>query len=276
MPEDPIQSFLELLEEILEEVDGDIYKATAGRVHSRMYIKCSTKSYAATPEVSQYYAKELSQRLPAKWHRGPYFEYLLAARSQPWTGMILTEDMVPSQLRRRKSKPRPSRSEPAPTPHMGKRLPATPRTGSLTVKRPRVNYAGDYEDEDNPSKCAKISGDSEEETSEDEQVNDSKGKANGRRYPYSTTPIPPLRGPKETVPLIVRAEKIPTESPTGPNGTWRCEEEGCDFIVRSAEEPDGKLLIDKHFQDHADRAEKVNIALAEGTRGNMPIKYVSW
>lgn len=280
VPEDPVQSFLELLEEILEKVGGDVSKVSLGRVNSHMYMNCSVKDYAYPPEVSRYYAKELTKRLPPKWHRSPYFRHLVEVRSQPWTSTVLTEDMIPSQLRRRRkmagaSKPR-LRDEPAGTPYMGKRLPATPRTGGLTVpvKRPRINYAENYEDNDQPSKHARFSGDSEEETSEDEQLNDSSDAADVRRVPNSTTRIPPPPVPKETVHLVVRAEKIPTASPTGPNGTWRCDEDGCGFVVRSAEEPEGRILVEKHFQDHADRVEKVNIALAEGTRGNLPIKYV--
>jgi hypothetical protein len=79
--------------------------------------------------------------------------------------------------------------------------------------------------------------------------------------------------PKETVRVVVRAEKVPTMLPSGPNGTWRCEEEGCGYIVRSAQEQEGKDLIAKHFQDHEKRVEKLNLALSEGTRGHMPIKY---
>ncbi len=36
--------------------------------------------------------------------------------------------------------------------------------------------------------------------------------------------------------LVVRAEKIPSTKPLGPNGTWTCDQEGCNFFVRSADE----------------------------------------
>ncbi|CAN8095986.1 unnamed protein product [Discula destructiva] len=274
----PVQSFLELLEEIMEETET-LPKVTAGRVHSRMYLKCSTV-YNAPVVVSHFYAKQLAASLPSKWYQTPYFKWLLEERNKPWEPGPLTRDTVALQLKRRRKMPhlaKPKLREPegTSTPHIGKRLPMTPRTGALTLKRPRPTYIGDgYMDDDQSSKHARTSANSDADNSEDEQVNDSSDAAPARTYRYSTTPIPVPRIPRETVPIVVRAEKIPTVSPAGPNGTWRCDEDGCGYIVRSAEEPEGKLLIDKHFQDHAKRVEKVNIALAEGTRGNLPINHL--
>lgn len=271
----PVQVFLELLEEIFSEASS-VGKITQGHVHSRMYIKCSTV-YHALPEVSHFYAKQLAASLPPKWHQTAYFQWLLSISQEPWEGKLTTADTIAGNLIRRKrknntSKARPRDSEGAGTPHMGKRLPATPRTGALTLKRPRPSH---YEGDDGRyyKHARTSSGASEDENSEEEPVNDSSDPAAARAYPFKTTPIPP-QIPKETVPIVVRAEKIPTVSPTGPNGAWRCDEDGCDYIVRAAEEPEGKALIDEHFQDHAQRVAKVNLALAEGTRGNLPIRYV--
>lgn len=281
---DPIQSFLELLEEILQEQGGDPRKVTHSTVHSKMYLKCSTQ-YGVCKEVSHYYAKQLAASLPSKWYNSPYFAWLKEERDKPWQPASgITADTVALQLKRRKKmdrgKPRPAGSNNVSTPtssHVGKRLPTTPRTGALTLKRSRPDYSDD--NDDNPaSKHPKVSSDfdsyDEDDGSEDEGLDDSSEDATANPYPYSTTPIPLPKVPKETVPIVVRAEKIPTLSPTGPNGTWRCEEDGCDHIVRAAEEPEGKRLIEEHFQDHANRVEKINLALAEGTRGHLPIKSV--
>lgn len=287
-PSDPFHAFLELLEEILAEAGGDARKITPGTVQTKMYFKCSTK-YGACKEVSHYYAKQLAASLPSKWYNSPYFAWLKEERDKPWKPELLTADTVALQLKRRKKMDRGKSRFDGPdnisTPvsgHMGKRLPATPRTGALTVKRTRPDYYDDDDnDNDRPSKQSKTSydfdgqseGDSED-TSEDEGINDSSDEAPARPQLYSTTPIPLPKIPKETVPIVVRAEKIPTFFPTGPNGTWRCEEDGCNHIVRAAEEPEGKRLIEEHFQDHANRVEKINLALAEGTRGHLPIKSV--
>lgn len=284
-PSDPIQSFLELLEEILEELGGDPKRVTHSTVHSKMYLKCSTQ-YGACKEVSQYYAKQLAASLPSKWYSSPYFAWLKQERDKPWAPESgLTADTVGLQLKRRKKmdrgKPRISGSNHVSTPpstHMGKRLPATPRTGGLTLKRTKPDYLdGGDDDNGRPSKYSRAASDfdsQDEDDSDDEGIDDSSDDAPANLHPYSTTPIPLPKIPKETVPIVVRAEKIPTLSPAGPNGTWRCEEDGCDHIVRAAEEPEGKRLIEEHFQEHANRVEKINLALAEGTRGHLPIKSV--
>lgn len=284
-PSDPIQSFLELLEEILEELGGDPKKIAHSTVHSRMYLKCSTQ-YGTCKEVSQYYAKQLAASLPSKWYSSPYFAWLKEERDKPWTPESgINADTVALQLKRRKKmdrgKPRAVGSNHVSTPpsiHMGKRLPATPRTGGLTLKRTKPSYLDDENDDDGrPSKYTKAVSDfdsQDEDDSEDEGIDDSSDDAPANPYPYSTTPVPLPKISKETVPIVVRAEKIPTLSPAGPNGTWRCEEDGCGHMIRAAEEPEGKRLIEEHFQEHANRVEKINLALAEGTRGHLPIKSV--
>lgn len=280
-PSDPLHAFLELLEEILVEVGGDSRKITPGTVQAKMYFKCSTK-YGACKEVSHYYAKQLAASLPSKWYPSPYFAWLKEKRDEPWWPEVVTADTVALQLKRRKKMDRGKTKfggpDNNPTPasgYMGKRLPATPRTGGLTVKRTKPDSYDDGDDEDGrPFKHTKTAYDldSNEDDSEDEGVSDSSDDAPAKTYLYSTTPIPIPKAPKETVPVVVRAEKIPTLSPAGPNGTWRCEEDGCGHIIRAAEEPMGKRLIEEHFQDHAKRVEKINLALAEGTKGHLPIK----
>ncbi|KAJ4417408.1 hypothetical protein N0V82_006175 [Gnomoniopsis sp. IMI 355080] len=282
-PSDPIQSFLDLLEEILEEQGGDPKKLRHTTIHVQMYQKCSTQ-YGVPQEVSQYYAKQLAASLPSKWYGSPYFAWLKEERDKPWRPASgLTAEAVARQLKRRKKmsrgKPRAAETNSVSTPpstHMGKRLPATPRTGGLTLKRSRPDYFDDG-DGGRASKYPKASSQfasEDEDESEDEEVDDSSEDAPANPYTSSTTPVPLPKIAKETVPVVVRAQKIPTLSPTGPNGTWRCEEDGCDHIIRAAEEPEGKRLIEEHFQDHANRTEKINLALTESTRGHLPINHL--
>jgi hypothetical protein len=84
--------------------------------------------------------------------------------------------------------------------------------------------------------------------------------------------VPP---PKDAVRVVVHAEKLqPSLSPSGPNGTWVCDEEGCGYVVRAAEEAAGRILVQQHFRDHEDRTQKVALAVTEAERrGRMPIKY---
>lgn len=81
--------------------------------------------------------------------------------------------------------------------------------------------------------------------------------------------------PKDAVRVIVHAEKLqPSLSPSGPNGTWVCDQDGCGYVVRAAEEAAGRSLVQQHFRDHEARTQKVALAVTEAERrGRMPIKY---
>lgn len=285
--QDPVKFLLEVLEEILEAHGGDPQTLRDGKLHTEMYMRCTIKQYSAGREITQFYAKSLLEELPQKWNSSPFWGWLTSVVDQPFEPKLLTKDQIPTQCRRRKkkekssSKPREDqKDEIIPSRGAGKRWPPTtltPRPAALrpgaSAKRPAVYHSDD--DDERARKAARTSQDSDEEDEEDEDADSddtsdaADASANGDAALATPTPAPPL----ETARLVVRAERIPSMSPSGPNGTWRCEEDSCNYIVRSAEEPEGKDLIEKHFQDHANRAEKLNLALSEGTRGHMPIKY---
>lgn len=64
--------------------------------------------------------------------------------------------------------------------------------------------------------------------------------------------------------LIMVSQPIPSTSPQGPNGLWRCHREGCSYLVRSADKPDGRAKVHKHFLEHADEiAARENLVLEE-------------
>lgn len=287
--QDPVKLLLEVLEEILEAQGGDAQTLRDGKVHTEMYLRCTIKQYGAAKEITHFYAKSLLEELPQKWNPSPFWDWLLSVVDQPLEPKLLTKDQIPTQCRRRKKKEKSSskskddqKDEMMPSRPAGKRWPPstlTPRPAALrpgaSAKRPAVYHSDD--DDERARKAARTSQDSEDEDEEDDDEDtDSDGtsdaadaSANGDTALATPTPAPPL----ETARLVVRAERIPSMSPSGPNGTWRCEEDSCNYIVRSAEEPEGKELIEKHFRDHANRAEQLNLALSEGTRGHMPIKY---
>lgn len=284
-PQDPLQTLIDLLEEIFAEAGGDASKVKASTVSSRLYIKCSM-GYGMARDVISFYAKQLAASLPSKWYSSPFFQWLKEERTKPWQPEFLTAETVPFRLVRRKKSNRAgvpraqtlqAASTPSPSP-AGKHYPGTPRPSGLrpynSAKRPMLFDDGDDEDEDGrPHKLSKIihiSDDEDDEDDEDEVIDISDMDTD---IPHGATATFPA-GSKETMKIVVRAERIPSMSPSGPNGTWKCDEDGCRYIVRSAEEAEGKELIAKHFQDHENRAEKVNLALAEGTRGHLPIKYV--
>lgn len=79
--------------------------------------------------------------------------------------------------------------------------------------------------------------------------------------------------PKDAVRVVVHAERIPTMSPSGPNGTWTCDQDGCGYVVRSAEDQVAQEIIAGHFRDHEAQLEKINLAMKE-SRGHMPINHL--
>lgn len=280
-PHDTVKFLLEVLEEILEAQGGDAQSLKEAKIHSEMYLKCTIKQYNAPREITHFYARPLLNELPPKWDPSPFRDWLTRVVYQPWEPKLLTKEQIPSQCGRRKRKDKSSRGKEdreIETPHRGagKRwppstltpLPAALRPGA-SAKRPAI-YHSDDEDE-RARKAARTSQvlkdedeDNEDDEDEDEDADDTSD------APLTT----PTQAPAiETTRLVIRAERIPSMSPSGPNATWRCEEDGCNYIVRSAEEVEGKDLIAKHFQDHTNQVEKMNLALSEGTRGHLPIKY---
>ncbi|KAG8163472.1 hypothetical protein KVR01_006769 [Diaporthe batatas] len=282
--QDSLKLVLEVLEEILEVHGGHPQNLGEGKIHSHLYMKCTINPYNAAREVTHFYAKALLKKLPPKWNPSPFWSWLAGVVDKPFEPTLLTIDQM-EQVRRRKklnkssSKPKSDREDEIRGPRgAGKRWPPntlTPRTGILAPstgsKRPAVYYSDDDDDE-RAHKVARTSQDSGDDEDENEDVDDD---TSDDDIPASTTlatptPAPPL----ETARLVVHAERVPSMSPSGPNGTWRCEEDSCNYIVRSAEEPEGKDLIAKHFQEHASRAERLDLALSEGTRNHMPINHL--
>ncbi|KAJ0114925.1 hypothetical protein J7T55_004667 [Diaporthe amygdali] len=291
-PQDPVKFLLEILEEILEAHGGDPQTIRDGKLHTDMYMRCTIKQYSAAREITHFYSRPLLEQLPQKWNSSPFWGWLTSVVDQPWEPKLLTKDQIPDQCKRRKRKDKSvSKGKEAKEPEIvprgaGKRWPPTPRPAVLRpgtgAKRPATYHSDD--DDERARKAARTSQDLEEENEEDsdsdsdsdldsdaDDTGEAADVAMGSDAALATpTPAPPM----EIARLVVRHEKIPSMSPSGPNGTWRCEEDGCNYIVRSAEEPEGKDLIAKHFQYHMAQVEKMNLALSEGTRGHMPINHL--
>jgi hypothetical protein len=76
----------------------------------------------------------------------------------------------------------------------------------------------------------------------------------------------------DTVKLAIRAEKIPSTTPQGHMGTWCCDQEGCDHVIRGNNDDEMQANIQEHFQYHEGRMDRMQLALAE-SRGLLPIRY---
>ncbi|KAF4585738.1 defective in methylation-7 protein [Ophiocordyceps camponoti-floridani] len=77
----------------------------------------------------------------------------------------------------------------------------------------------------------------------------------------------------EPIALVVRADKIPDATPRGPDSTWVCDQDGCDYMVRASDDAEGRERIQAHFSEHAQQLERVSLAVTE-SRGHMPINHL--
>jgi hypothetical protein len=79
--------------------------------------------------------------------------------------------------------------------------------------------------------------------------------------------------PRDALRTIIRSYGPPSMVPTGPNGSWVCDEEECGFVVRDAEEQAGIARIQQHIQSHESQAQGSDLGVTEGRHGFVPIKY---
>ncbi|KAL6849396.1 hypothetical protein ACO1O0_008936 [Amphichorda felina] len=78
---------------------------------------------------------------------------------------------------------------------------------------------------------------------------------------------------EDYVKIVLRADKIPSAVPRGPNETWTCDQDDCDYIVRGDDAEECQERIQVHFKEHEEQTERVQLALTE-SRGHMPINHL--
>jgi hypothetical protein len=305
-PENPVDRLVAVLREIAAETN--LRKAKPSSIHSKVFFKCKIRQYSGAKDILAYYAKDLVPRLPAEWKGTPWYQWLEDAAKQPWkpTEPMDPEKIPPQTLRRTKTAPKAaSLNRPAtqlpPTINLSKAKKAvqsesegsendlaelysapqrsrrsgkgaTLRLAASSKKRPRsevddeaggtrrgrksVKTTHQFSDEDEDADDT-----SDDEAVPDEVIGDEES-AVGSRLPL----------PEGAVRVVVHAEPIPSTSPSGPDGTWTCDQDGCTYVVRSADEEDAQQQIKEHFKVHKAQAEKINLAVKE-SRGHMPIQY---
>ncbi len=298
--ESPVDRLLAVLQEIAAETNN-LQKSQPSTIHSKVYFKCKITQYGNTKFVLSYYAKDLLPHLGAQWKGVPFYNWLRDVAAQPWTpSETLKAEDVPSQTIRR-TKTVPKQASVA--------KPATQLPPTISLKgRPKSAIPDESEDEseehDAPPMRSRRSGKnaglrliSTSQKRPHPDPNQGNGSHRGRKsakfsHPASEDDDQPddtedtndedLSGepavgsrlplPEGAVRVVIHAERIPTSSPSGPDGTWTCDQEGCTYVVRSAGEHEAQELIQAHFRDHTAQAEKINLAVKE-SRGHMPIKY---
>ncbi|KAI0392614.1 hypothetical protein F5Y17DRAFT_435594 [Xylariaceae sp. FL0594] len=290
-----------------------LHQIAAKSWQNKVYLACAIKDYKAVEEIFLYHAPALVKLLGAEWHDTQIYKWVQERASSKPTFNLITEQQIQQLVRRNKKGARGGPTEKpvgqasrkiAVSQYAGKQTPQRgrasgkaaglrPSTGSK--KRLRNEDDMDIDDDGSFKKRLKKSHyfpGEDEEDEEDENENDTSDSvsedsdshddvAGDDEASESKNPGEAIQRPMTI--LTIRAEKLPTAEPRGPNRTWACEEKGCGYVVRAADEAEGQELISVHIDEH-DRAahdmaqemasSRVDLAVQEGARGHMPVSHL--
>lgn len=241
-------------------------------------------------ELLHYNAQALLQVLDKDKYSGhEFYSWLQAAAERPFVPVALKPSDLPYRLVPRGSRPRPSKAtQPLPeaqglvTSGLEDDLSSTPRSSPAgkSLRRPgrpsgkksslrlttgskkRLHSDIDSESEEDESrpKRSHYFSDGDEDMEVDAQATSSEDEV-------------PREASQEPIKIVIRADKIPSTVSHGPNETWVCEEEDCGYVVRGGDVQECQQRIQRHFQEHGSQMDRVSLAMTEGTRGHLPIKY---
>ncbi|KAF9881056.1 hypothetical protein CkaCkLH20_01206 [Colletotrichum karsti] len=283
-----IDLILQALEELRPELEP-LSKSSLSKVSSKIYYRHSIKHYKGSSEILSYYAQELLERLDEDaWGGSKFWGELQDIAAGPRKQLEnISLEQVPSQLTRRKAKtvkaelnePRDMAALATPPPkRVGRpagKMSALRLVGSKGSKRRFDSTDGTPDTVSRGSKAAKIShpDDSEnDEGMEDDNVDDGASSSIDDDSEIDTN------GSPSALKVVVRAENLPTTDAKGPNGTWVCDEEGCGFLVRNAEQDEGRERIQEHIQEahyeDENRDARIDLAVTEGVKNHLPIDHL--
>lgn len=309
------ESILELIQQGKSKKHPD--QMMPNTIHMKVYLACKIKHRYGGTEVCEYFARDLVNLLGPEWRRSefynwvkanvhtrPKFEYsseaecLRLTRRNSRQPKATTEDAAaagqqsshsgklpplplssePAGKQPPKRRGRPSGKAAGLRPSLGgKKRPRTDEDDDdemdidgygmatkKTTKKSRYFSGNGLDDDDEAASSAGEEEDEDEEQDDDDDENEAS-------VNKSSEPI---------TRLVIRAEKLPSMAPKGPNQTWTCSEPECGYVVRAADEEAGQNLISAHYEEHEkearDEAEeaalkRANLAVKEA--GHMPIKY---
>ncbi|KAI1215113.1 uncharacterized protein F4807DRAFT_405951 [Annulohypoxylon truncatum] len=264
---------------------------------TKLYLELSIRNPKALPEVCEYFARDLVRLLGPEWYKSQFYKWVKDNFDTKPKFEFITEDDI-QKIARRKKKGKVSREETHSTPGTkelpvrtgGKHPPRRGRpSGKMAVLRPptsskkRLRHETSYEDDemdiDEDGILKKTSKRSRYLDDEDEDVDDTSSSVDDDDDDddeADNTDSPLTR-------IVIRANKLPSTFPNGPDQTWTCEEPDCGYVVRAADEEDGRALIHQHYEAHEkearDEAEQskaslMELAVQESQKGHIPINHL--
>ncbi|KAL1881150.1 hypothetical protein VTK73DRAFT_4597 [Phialemonium thermophilum] len=298
---------LEFMDDLANEA-GTTSKLRYKSLVTKVYLNCKMRDYQNSRDILGYYSKRLLENLPARWDGTRFHEDLKLVAKEPFAPVgAFSIDELPLRLRRRDRVNRSSAPKPT-HPALGP-LPSRRRGGSESSLEVRDGILG-HGSKTVGHRAGKVGGlrlASASKKRPGQEMDESSGSGRGRKSAKWSHPMTrdlaedassdasgvataseedveedmddvdgflSAHPPKDAVRLVVRAEKIPSMSPTGPNGTWVCDQPDCGFVVRQAQEDEGKAAIEEHFREHETQSEMVDLAVSEGSRGHLPIDHL--
>ncbi|KAK8917780.1 hypothetical protein VCV18_009102 [Metarhizium anisopliae] len=301
----PLGSALAALEDVYSSAGasktGMTYRQTLTKLFFSRYFPTYKDSRSGSykqgvEDALHYYSKALVETLDPKYHTHEIFSVLQELATTPFQPRAYKPSDFPIILVPRKSQPRkgtaslqpsidPSGStEDHPQHHsavpetprpQGKRPTRTPGKSALrpvnrAPKRPRDEFESDddgspgakrshyFAEDDSMDGAPDLNSQDENDTDNDAGADSGEAKS---------------KSGIELIKLVIRADRIPDSSPRGPHDMWTCDEQGCDYIVRGGDQEECQQRIQQHFRDHEKQLARVNLAVTEGARNHMPIKY---
>ncbi|RKU41870.1 hypothetical protein DL546_002523 [Coniochaeta pulveracea] len=313
-----IVRLMQAMDEIIDKLNTSPTKVSKSQICSNLYYSWRIKEYRGSAEIVSYFARELFEKLPPKWHGGKFWAWLSEEVKNPQKPLeYSTLESLPSQLVPRAKKPIVS-TQKTPTSSSRPNLQVRPKVKPVSTQpdsdsdtdtdsdeenehrravkgglrmtsaskkrkasvldsteqesaslrgRKSVNYGQYFYDPDQD-----IEAESDSDEVESDQAPEDEEVEKQEEVELGFDGLPQL--PQDTVRMVIHAEKQPTMCPTGFNGTWVCDREDCDYVVRAAEEEAGRAQIREHFRQHDMVSDKVTLALTEGRRGNMPMNHL--
>jgi hypothetical protein len=290
-------SVLEAVEFAMDAVAGSKNGITLQGVTTKLFASYSVPQYKSGQhgttykqpilDILHYNAAELLRHLDdSKYSESDFRNWLAQAAEKEFQPIALKSSDFPYHIFRRQSRPFQPRtltrasngnedqsimSAHTPSAPRGKGLKTPGRTPGKSSLRPitssKKRYHEDLEDgseADSPSltKKSHYFNEIEEEDDDDENMEDA--------APHDSLSS---SDEEELIKLVIRAEKLPSSVARGPHDTWTCDQENCDYIVRGEDQKECQERIQEHFANHENHSQRVQLAMTEGSRGHLPIKY---
>ncbi|KAH7318558.1 hypothetical protein B0I35DRAFT_432383 [Stachybotrys elegans] len=238
-------------------------------------------------ETLHYYAKALLDHLdPAKYGRHEIYAWLQEKAATPLMLLAMTPDNFPFRLVPRSKQTRKPASEQlvagdhtatgsnvtpssaAATPRVGKRVPGVVHSTTSRLRLTQSSKKRVHAALESDSEAAEPGPKRSHYFSDDETMQDTHDTSSADEDESASS-----QGEEEDVVRIyMRADRIPSTTPRGPDGTWTCDEGDCGYIVRGGDERECQDRIQEHFRFHEQTA-RVNLAKSE-SRGLLPINHL--